>query len=305
MLPADSPQTEAHCAEPPICDSVIHIHTCRRERIDLQCTSSRSHRPHLLRCTFLLWQLHGSESVREFADPKFRYPSIHGLPVRDSKRKSKGCSMSKQGHKNHAIVQGSWRFLRPLGRPITLLPEEHGGLISTGMREGQREWISEQFLRTCTLQHLHYESHAPHHGERSSIEMADEMACMGSGRTQPHGGIIGGSLDTISKTESRPLSFIRIKPASPLSNGVSKMFLHRLSSIVQSAYMAVPSYALWTSANSYPSAFRAATLVRCYLMSMLISRSKTQFVKDELCLDFSPAPLRFSYICTVRRPALK
>lgn len=48
--------------------------------------------------------------------------------------------------------------MHPLSRLLTLFSEDHGEVIVSILRPGQREWIRDQFLRVATLLHLPSES---------------------------------------------------------------------------------------------------------------------------------------------------
>ncbi|KAH7133900.1 hypothetical protein EDB81DRAFT_859359 [Dactylonectria macrodidyma] len=98
-------------------------------------------------------------SLTDFTDPTVLLPSHYSLedgtrPDRDGL----DAGISRDDHRRHVIAQGPWRAMHPLSRLLTLFSEEHGEVIASFLRPGQREWIRDQFLRVITLLHLPSES---------------------------------------------------------------------------------------------------------------------------------------------------
>ncbi|GAD98308.1 hypothetical protein AOR_1_224184 [Paecilomyces variotii No. 5] len=96
-------------------------------------------------------------SLADFDDPTILLPSCDYLlpdnqvPV---KERTHDPRMSRNEHKRHIIAQGPWHAMSPLSRLLTFVSEDQGQLIASFLRPGQREWISEQFLRITVLLHL-------------------------------------------------------------------------------------------------------------------------------------------------------
>ncbi|KAJ5958712.1 uncharacterized protein N7479_005862 [Penicillium vulpinum] len=94
-------------------------------------------------------------SLTDFTDPTIFLPSQYSLEdgtrlVRDGLN----AGLSREDHRRHVIAQGPWRAMHPLSRLLTLFSEDHGEVIATILRPGQKEWIRDQFLRVATLLHL-------------------------------------------------------------------------------------------------------------------------------------------------------
>ncbi|KAI8655924.1 hypothetical protein NCS55_01245800 [Fusarium keratoplasticum] len=83
-------------------------------------------------------------SLADFTDPTILLPSQGSLDA----------VISGDDHRRHVIAQGPWRAMHPLSRCLTLFSEDDGEVIASLLRPGQREWISDQFLRVATLLHL-------------------------------------------------------------------------------------------------------------------------------------------------------
>ncbi|KAJ5570464.1 uncharacterized protein N7459_009894 [Penicillium hispanicum] len=94
-------------------------------------------------------------SLTDFTDPTILLPS-HYSWERGTRLDSSGleAGISKDDHRRHVIAQGPWRAMHPLSRLLTLFSEDHGEVIASFLRPGQREWIRAQFLRVATLLHL-------------------------------------------------------------------------------------------------------------------------------------------------------
>jgi hypothetical protein len=98
-------------------------------------------------------------SLTDFTDPTVLLPSDYKLEHRMRlDRHGLNAEMSRDDHRRHVIAQGPWRAMHPLSRMLTLFSEDHGGIIASILRPGQREWIRNQFLRVATLLHLPSES---------------------------------------------------------------------------------------------------------------------------------------------------
>ncbi|KAJ5306459.1 hypothetical protein N7508_005474 [Penicillium antarcticum] len=94
-------------------------------------------------------------SLTDFTDPTVLLPSHCSLD--DGTRLDRDgldTGISSDDHRRHVIAQGPWRAMHPLSRLLTLVSEDHGEVIASFLRPGQRVWIRDQFLRVATLLHL-------------------------------------------------------------------------------------------------------------------------------------------------------
>lgn len=94
-------------------------------------------------------------SLTDFTDPTVLLPSHYSLEDRTRlDRDGFDAGISRDDHRRHVIAQGAWRAMHPLSRLLTFFLEDHGEVIASFLRPGQREWIRDQFLRVATLLHL-------------------------------------------------------------------------------------------------------------------------------------------------------
>ncbi|RAQ50770.1 hypothetical protein AFGD_002749 [Aspergillus flavus] len=97
-------------------------------------------------------------SLADFTDPTVLLPSYNALVDGTPLDREVFDGISRDDHRRHVIAQGPWRAMHPLSRLLALFSEDHGEVIASLLRPGQREWICNQFLRVATLLHLPLES---------------------------------------------------------------------------------------------------------------------------------------------------
>lgn len=88
-------------------------------------------------------------SLSDFTDQSLLFPS-------DNVPTPNHCgSPGRRGdHVDHIIAQGPWHLMSPLSRLLTLFGEESGQSMAFMLRDGQLEWLKQQFLRVTTLLHI-------------------------------------------------------------------------------------------------------------------------------------------------------
>lgn len=105
-------------------------------------------------------------SLTDFTDPTVLLPSQYSLEDKTwLDRDGLDAGISGNNHRRHVIAQGPWRVMHPLSCLLTLFSEDHGEVMASILRPGQREWIRDQFLRVATV--LHLPSESVHDMERS------------------------------------------------------------------------------------------------------------------------------------------
>ncbi|KAF2719737.1 hypothetical protein K431DRAFT_286374 [Polychaeton citri CBS 116435] len=99
-------------------------------------------------------------SLSDFTDPEILLPSYHSLTMGDDRMSAwhheyDDIALSKDEHHRHIVAYGAWHVVSPLSNLLTLFSDDHGGrLVASCLRQGQHEWIREQFLRVSTLLRL-------------------------------------------------------------------------------------------------------------------------------------------------------
>ena len=100
---------------------------------------------------FHLGNRYVSSSISDFVNPTLMFPSHHNNTHVLSAEIStimQSKSMSGSEHKSHVIAQGAWHILIPLGQLVSLLSDHLGHILLSALREGQLQWILEQFSRS-------------------------------------------------------------------------------------------------------------------------------------------------------------
>ncbi|KAJ5115039.1 hypothetical protein NUU61_000798 [Penicillium alfredii] len=116
-------------------------------------------------------------SLTDFTDPTIMLPSQYATEYGTQLgRDGLDAAMSRNDHRRHLIAQGPWRSIHPLSRLLTLFSEDHGEVIASLLRPGQREWIRDQFLRLATLLDLPSGSGNDMKGSESPGGSADAKA---------------------------------------------------------------------------------------------------------------------------------
>ena len=126
---------------------------------------------------FYLGNRTSRSGLTDFTDPTVLLPSNYSME--DGKRLDwdfPSMGVSRDDHRRHIIAQGPWRAMHPLSRLVTLFSEDHGDLITSLLRTGQREWIRDQFLRVARVLHLPSESGNDIHGVELQGRSADAKA---------------------------------------------------------------------------------------------------------------------------------
>ncbi|TQS33263.1 hypothetical protein Golomagni_06398, partial [Golovinomyces magnicellulatus] len=99
---------------------------------------------------FYLGNRNARSALADFTDPTILLPSTC-LKVRQGLLSN---GQVKEDLGQSIIAQGPWRAMHPVSRLLTLFSEDDGEKMSSFLRAGQQEWISDQFLRIATLLHL-------------------------------------------------------------------------------------------------------------------------------------------------------
>ncbi|VUC27431.1 unnamed protein product [Clonostachys rosea] len=110
-------------------------------------------------------------ALSDLGDSNIQFPSYHDLDPTDFhyvKYLGSKYFMSRDDHRRHAIVQGSWQMLHTLIHLVDVFADESAsGSLVGFLRKGQVYWIRQQFLRVLKLlrlQHVGSSDHkTPHH----------------------------------------------------------------------------------------------------------------------------------------------
>lgn len=90
-------------------------------------------------------------------DPRHTFPSYHDLPPSDEAFSRYQCSesyLSKADHARHAVLQGPWRIMSILSHLMGVVSEKRNTAVAQGLRQEQKDWMTEQFLRSLYIQRL-------------------------------------------------------------------------------------------------------------------------------------------------------
>lgn len=115
-----------------------------QELVDLICYSVPFH----------LGSSQGRASMHTFQDESIVYPSYHDLPQSEEKYvmyRAGDNYLTVEDHRRHAIVQGPWHVVSPLGYLRRLLSSEFGRVLTEVLRPGQVDWIYEQLVRGTSI----------------------------------------------------------------------------------------------------------------------------------------------------------
>ncbi|GKZ23297.1 hypothetical protein AbraIFM66951_011690 [Aspergillus brasiliensis] len=124
---------------------------------------------------FYLGNLNKPLSIANFADPTIVLPSVHFLgPNGHGKTQIHHPPQAAvDEHRRHILARGPWHIMVPLSRLLALCFEEWGPLIRTSLRQGQYEWIRDQFLRVTILLHINPVVGSAHDGGGSLSKVSD------------------------------------------------------------------------------------------------------------------------------------
>jgi hypothetical protein len=117
-------------------------------------------------------------ALSDLRDPNIQFPSYHDLDPNDLHYVNYLGSkyfMSRDDHRRHAIVQGSWQMLHTLIHLVDVFADESpGGSMIGFLRRGQVYWIRQQFLRVLKLLRLQHVGSANNNSDhRTAGVLAD------------------------------------------------------------------------------------------------------------------------------------
>ena len=126
-------------------------------------------------------------SLSDFTDPSIVFlPNYDELPSKSEFSSAAKSHSPPAGNasKDHIIARAPWHLMSPLSHLLTLLSEDHGELVVGFLKDGQHNWLREQFLRLTAVGRIHCEKSAspnrsPRNGrqsEESDHELADRLA---------------------------------------------------------------------------------------------------------------------------------
>ncbi|KAJ3541016.1 hypothetical protein NM208_g4799 [Fusarium decemcellulare] len=114
-------------------------------------------------------------SLPVMTDPSIVHPSYHHLEPWDTcfiDYMTSDDYMTADAHKAHVVAYGAWHILNILTTVLNLLSEQCGCFLSQALRQGQKEWIQEQFGRASVILSLKTNK-AFHDFEKSRVKSND------------------------------------------------------------------------------------------------------------------------------------
>ncbi|KAJ3547840.1 hypothetical protein NM208_g1309 [Fusarium decemcellulare] len=132
---------------------------------------------------FYLGNCTSPPTLSDMENPKFIFPSYHDLDPTDEdflRYRVGDHYVSRVDHSRHVLLQGHLHCMSLLSQFLGLFPEQDTLVAAQTLRQGQMQWIADQFMRSLYLlrqiPHRSLNDIGHHHKESQSQKLATKVS---------------------------------------------------------------------------------------------------------------------------------